>query len=71
MRRADNLTTFMCQLSRHSGSLNLLEPSGPIQACIGIACFSSVQRLHGTPKFSGRLSDCFVLYQYNQMQHTL
>jgi hypothetical protein len=27
--RADNLTTFMC--------LNLLEPSGPVQACKGIA----------------------------------
>jgi hypothetical protein len=27
--RADNLTTFMC--------LNLLEPYGPVHACIGIA----------------------------------
>jgi len=26
---ADNLTTFMCQMSWKSGSLNLLEPSGP------------------------------------------
>jgi hypothetical protein len=37
VRRADNLTTFMCRLSRHSGSLNLLEPQGPFQACSGKA----------------------------------
>jgi hypothetical protein len=35
----DNLTTFMCRLSRNSGSLNLLEPSGPVQACNGVALF--------------------------------
>jgi hypothetical protein len=28
--RADNLTTFMCRLSWNLGSLNLLEPSGPV-----------------------------------------
>ena len=33
VRRVDNLTTFMCRLSRNSGSLNLLQPSGPVQAC--------------------------------------
>ena len=33
MREADNLTTFMCQISWKSGSLNLLEPSGPHRAC--------------------------------------
>jgi len=32
---ADNLTTFMCQLSWKSGSLNLLEPSGSHRACYG------------------------------------
>jgi hypothetical protein len=32
-----NLTTFMCWLSRNSGSPNLLEPSGNVQACTGIA----------------------------------
>ena len=37
MCRADNLATFMCQLSRYPGSLNLLEPKGPVQACMGIA----------------------------------
>jgi len=30
---AHNLTTFMCQMSWKSGSLNLLEPSGPHRAC--------------------------------------
>jgi len=36
VRKADNLTTFMCRLLK-SGSLDLLEPSGPVQACNGIA----------------------------------
>jgi hypothetical protein len=27
--------TFMCQLSSNSGSLNHLEPKGPVQVCIG------------------------------------
>jgi len=27
MRLADNITTFMCQMSRKSGSLNILKPS--------------------------------------------
>jgi hypothetical protein len=37
VRKADNLTTFMCRFSRNSGSLNLQEPSGPVQACNGTA----------------------------------
>ena len=36
MREA-NLTTFTCRMSRKSGSLNLLEPSGPHRACYGPA----------------------------------
>jgi hypothetical protein len=36
VRKADNLATFMCQLSRNPGSLNFLEPKGPVQTCIGI-----------------------------------
>jgi hypothetical protein len=31
VRRADNLTTFVCRLSRNSGSLNLQEPYVPVQ----------------------------------------
>jgi hypothetical protein len=34
--RCVGLTTFMCRLSLKPGSLNLLEPSGPVQACTGI-----------------------------------
>jgi hypothetical protein len=36
VRRVDNLTTFMCRLSRNPGSLNLLELLGTVQACNGI-----------------------------------
>ena len=36
VRRADNLTTFMCRLPWKSEILNLLEPSGPVQACNGV-----------------------------------
>ena len=39
VRRADNLTTFMCRLSRTSGSLNLLEPS---RACPGLYRYSFI-----------------------------
>jgi len=31
----DDPTTFMCRMSWKSGSLNLLEPSGPHRACYG------------------------------------
>jgi len=37
VRRADKLTTFHVPIVLKSGSLNLLEPSGPVQACNGIA----------------------------------
>jgi hypothetical protein len=37
VRRADNLTTFVCRLSGNSSSLNLLEPQGAVQACRGKA----------------------------------
>jgi len=30
--RADNLATFMCRLSRNSGTISLLKTSGPVQA---------------------------------------
>jgi len=36
MRSADNLTTLHVPIALKSGSLNLLEPSGPVQACKGI-----------------------------------
>jgi hypothetical protein len=34
VRRAEKLTTFVCRLK--SGSLSLLEPSGPAQAVVGL-----------------------------------
>jgi len=34
MRRADNLTTFMCRNVLKFGSLNVLEPSGPVQGLL-------------------------------------
>jgi len=37
VRRVDNLTTFMCRLSRNPGSLNLLKLLGAVQACNGRA----------------------------------
>jgi hypothetical protein len=37
VREPDNLTTFTCRMSWKSGSLNLLEPSGPHRACYGTA----------------------------------
>jgi hypothetical protein len=33
--QCDNLIIFTCRLSRISGRLKLLEPSGPVQACTG------------------------------------
>ena len=45
MRRADNLTTFMCRIVLKSGRLNLLEPSGPVQACNEIAFYLVSNRL--------------------------
>jgi hypothetical protein len=37
VRRADSLATFTSRLSKNSGKLNLLEPSGPVEGCLGIA----------------------------------
>ena len=37
MRRADKVVTFMCRLFFKSGSLSLLESSGPVQACTGLS----------------------------------
>jgi len=34
---ADKLAISICRLSGNSGSLKLLEPSGPVQDCNGIA----------------------------------
>jgi len=47
MHRADNLTTFMCILSRNSESLNLLDPERPAQMCNGTAFFFLCFWLYG------------------------
>jgi len=46
MSKADTITTFLCGLSRNSGSLP--EPSRPVQACTGIAIilYSSSHHTH-------------------------
>jgi hypothetical protein len=44
VREADNLTTFMCRMSWISGSLNLLEPSGPHRTCYGTSLSLPTQR---------------------------
>ena len=35
VRKADNLTTFLCAVVMISGNVNFLEPSWPLQACNG------------------------------------
>jgi len=58
VRRADNLTTFMCGIVLKSGSLDLLEPLGPVQACNGIALplpFIHIHIIVTAKKFSQRI----------------
>ena len=47
-----------------SESLNLLEPSGPVQACNGIALFFNFYRLHGDLLPATRTS-CLVHFQFD------
>jgi hypothetical protein len=42
VHRADNLTIFVCRVSINSEGLNLLGPSGRVQACNGIALPSHI-----------------------------
>jgi hypothetical protein len=35
VRKANNLTAFLCAIVIKSGNLNFLEPSDPLQACNG------------------------------------
>ena len=56
MRRADNLATFTSRMSRNSGSLNLLEPSGPVEGCLGIAAPLSFTASVGVVPFTCRQS---------------
>jgi hypothetical protein len=45
MHRAEKLAIFMFRSPRNPESLNLLKPSGPVEACTGIALPLSVQSL--------------------------
>jgi len=46
VRRADNLTIFVCWLSRNPGSLNLLEPYGSFQTSNGVTLTLQSQSSH-------------------------
>jgi len=52
VRRAENLSTLICRLSINSGSLNLLEPSGPFQACTRIALPFTFMYMYVCKRFS-------------------
>jgi hypothetical protein len=57
VRKADNLTTFMPIILK-SGSLNLQEPSGPVQACTGIILpLHFLEIAFGCPVLSEKLID--------------
>jgi hypothetical protein len=57
VRRDDNLATFMYLFSENPGSLNLLEPSGPVQACPGIVLPITFATLRIV---------CLLIYLYKQ-----
>jgi hypothetical protein len=59
VREADDLTTFMCRMSWKSGSLNLLEPSGPHRACNGTTLL-----LHAGSMKSDNILNCAVAPRY-------
>jgi len=42
------VTTFMCGLSGNLGVSNLLEPSGSVQACRGVAFHVAMNKLRTT-----------------------
>jgi hypothetical protein len=42
VRRSDNFATFLCRLSRISGSPNLLEPYGPAKSTQGLLYFTPI-----------------------------
>jgi len=45
VRKADNLTTFGCRMFITFGNLNLLEPYGPVEACVSIVLLLGDQRV--------------------------
>jgi hypothetical protein len=47
VHRANNLASFMFQLSRNPGTLNHIKPKGSVQACIKIALLLLYQNVQG------------------------
>ena len=72
MREADDLTPFMCRMSWKSGSLNLLEPSGPHRACYGtnlplhVPCYIK-KNTHFVHTIHLFVSHYFQLYSYTAL----
>jgi len=56
MRLSDKPATYLCRMSRTSGSFKLLETSEPAQSCAGIALKKNELR----PHYKGRSIDVFL-----------
>jgi hypothetical protein len=46
VRRANNLTTFMCRLSRNLGASTSLDPTGLSRPVMGLLAYMSYLALH-------------------------
>jgi len=65
VRECENLTAFMCRMSWKSGSLNLLEPSGPHRACYGIPLLYIYQQMQMYIQGDRRESDGLKKKKYS------
>ena len=52
VKKTDALAIFTCRLPRNSGSLNLLESSGPVQASTGLYLYLSPLKSRGSESSS-------------------
>jgi len=60
--RADSILNLHMPIVLKSGSLSLLEPSGPVQACNGIALpFTAITMYQSPPQFRRTFSSDFVV----------
>ena len=59
VRRANNLTTFMCRLSWNLGAWNSWKTSGPVHACNGIAFTHSSWKIYMNAVCKARITDYF------------
>jgi hypothetical protein len=67
----DDITTFMGRLYANSESLNQLEPSGPIQACTGIALIPTLPFLLVMRLFSQGLQGYIITISRSTMFTTV